>query len=57
MKLHVYRIVLLIDLIVLNMTDFDVILSMDWLALHHACMDCHNKQVSFYLLDRDFIVL
>ena len=31
------------DLIVLDMTDFDIILGMDLLALHHACVDCHSK--------------
>lgn len=35
------------DLVVLNMVDFDVILGMDWLSLHHATVDCHNKVVKF----------
>ncbi|XP_073219694.1 uncharacterized protein [Cicer arietinum] len=39
--------VLPIDLIVIDLVDFDVILGMDWLALHHATLDCHNKVVKF----------
>ena len=29
------------DLIVLDLIDFDVILGMDWLASYHATIDCH----------------
>ena len=28
------------NLIVIDMTDFDVILSIDWLSTHHAVIDC-----------------
>ena len=45
------------DLIVLNMIDFDIILGIDWLALYHACINCHGKQVSFWLLSKDLIIL
>ena len=45
------------DLIVLDMIDFDVILGMDWLALHHACVDCHGKKVSFCLPGKDPVVV
>ena len=31
------------SLIVLAMSDFDVILGMDWLAANHAVLDCFNK--------------
>ncbi|GAV77744.1 RVP_2 domain-containing protein [Cephalotus follicularis] len=39
------------DLIVLPIRDFDVILGMDWLSAHRACMDCYNKTVDFCLPD------
>ncbi|XP_073223443.1 uncharacterized protein [Cicer arietinum] len=39
--------VLPVDLVVIDLIDFDVILGMDWLALHHATLDCHNKVVKF----------
>ena len=32
---------------VVNMTDFDVILGMDWLAENRASIDCHQKEVKF----------
>ena len=34
-------------LIVLDMTNFDVILGMKWLAKNHASIDCFNKEVVF----------
>lgn len=42
--------VLPIDLVVIDMVDFDVILGMDWLAFHHATMDCFSKVVKFDIL-------
>ncbi|CAL9019994.1 unnamed protein product, partial [Prunus brigantina] len=33
------------DLIPLEMVDLDVILGMDWLAKHHASVDCFRKEV------------
>ncbi|KAJ1375207.1 Aspartic peptidase domain superfamily [Sesbania bispinosa] len=41
---------LLANLIALDMVDFDVILSMDWLASHYDTLDCHNKVVKFKML-------
>ncbi|GAV62751.1 RVP_2 domain-containing protein [Cephalotus follicularis] len=35
------------DLIVLPSRDFDVILGMDWLSAHWACVDFYNKTVDF----------
>ena len=32
---------------VVNMTDFDVILGMDWLTENHASIDCRKKEVKF----------
>lgn len=37
------------NLMLLDMTDFDVILGMDWLASCHATLDCHEKSVKFSL--------
>ncbi|KAL0539362.1 hypothetical protein IC582_023573 [Cucumis melo] len=36
-----------VTLLVLDMLDFDVILSMDWLAANHASIDCSRKEVAF----------
>ena len=40
------------SLIVLAMSDFDVILGMDWLAANRAVLDCFNKTVKLRSLDR-----
>ncbi|XP_070025948.1 uncharacterized protein [Nicotiana sylvestris] len=36
----------IVDLLLLNMVDFDVILGMDWLSPYHAILDCHAKMVT-----------
>ena len=38
---------LLIDLVLLDIMDFDVILGIDWLSLYYATLDCHSKVVIF----------
>ena len=39
--------VLKVNLIPLEIYDFDVILSMDWLSTHRASVDCFIKKVVF----------
>ena len=41
---------LLVDLVLLDVMDFDVSLGMDWLSQHNATVDCHNKEVIFRIL-------
>ncbi|XP_011627222.1 uncharacterized protein LOC105421467 [Amborella trichopoda] len=36
-----------VDLILLGIQDFDVILSMNWLYIHHATVNCYEKTVTF----------
>ncbi|KAL0551554.1 hypothetical protein IC582_010643 [Cucumis melo] len=36
-----------VTLLVVDMLDFDVILSMDWLTANHASIDCSRKEVAF----------
>ena len=38
-----------IDLISLEMREFDVILGIDWLTTHHAKIDCFHKIISFHI--------
>ncbi|XP_077228493.1 uncharacterized protein LOC143861449 [Tasmannia lanceolata] len=38
---------LVVDLILLDLYDFDVILGMDWLSVHHVLVDCNKKIVTF----------
>ncbi|GJR52886.1 retrovirus-related pol polyprotein from transposon TNT 1-94 [Tanacetum coccineum] len=35
------------NLLPLEMSDFDIILSMDWLTEHRATIDCHKKHIIF----------
>ncbi|CAN4087038.1 unnamed protein product [Withania somnifera] len=38
-----------VDLILLDMVDFDIILGMDWLSPHRAILDCYAKAVMLAL--------
>ena len=38
---------LLVDLVLLDVMDFDVILEIDWLSQHYAIADCRRKDVIF----------
>ena len=40
------------DLVALDMRDFDVVLSMDWLSRHRATLDCYKKEVQFHRLGK-----
>ena len=38
-----------VDLVALDMRDFDVVLDMDWLSRHHrTTVDCYKKEVKFH---------
>ena len=37
----------MVDLVELNMVDFDVILGMDWLHACYASLDCRTRVVKF----------
>ncbi|KAH0773587.1 hypothetical protein KY290_010724 [Solanum tuberosum] len=39
-----------VDLILLDMVDFDVILGIDWLSPYHAVLDCYAKTVTLAML-------
>ncbi|RVW84862.1 Transposon Tf2-12 polyprotein [Vitis vinifera] len=36
-----------VNLVLLDLQDFDIILGMDWLASYHASVDCFEKRVTF----------
>ena len=46
-KIVVRGIVFKTNLISLEMSDFDVILGMDWLSNHRISMDCFTKKIVF----------
>ena len=45
------------DLVVMSMSDYDVIIGMDWLARHHVSLDCFAKTVTFQLPGMDSVVV
>ena len=50
-ELEILRILLSVDLQVMNMSEFDVILRMDWLTTHHVVIDCDRRRVIAYTQD------
>ena len=40
------------NLVALDMRDFDVVLSMDWLSRHRATLDCYKKEVKLNRLGK-----
>lgn len=47
--IHIGNREFLVNLILLEMQDFDVILGINWLATHHVTLDCFKKRVIFHL--------
>ena len=50
--LEISGILLTVDLRVMDMTEFDVILEMDWLTAHWVVIDCDRTRVTAYTRDR-----
>ena len=50
-KLEISRILLTVDLRVMDMLEFDVILGMDWLTTHLVVIDCERRRVIAYTQD------
>ena len=46
-----------VNLVVINLRDFDVILGMDCLSQNHAVIDCQTKEVSMEILGHRKIVM
>ena len=47
-ELEISRILLTVDLRVMDILDFDVILSMDWLKAHQVIIDCDRRRITSY---------
>ena len=47
-ELEISRILLTVDLRVMDMSEFDVILGMDWLTAYRVVIDCERKRVTAY---------
>ena len=50
-KLDIFWILLTVDLRVMDMSDFDVILGMDWLTVYRVVIDCERRRVTAYTQD------
>ena len=47
-KLEISGILLIVDLRVIDMSEFDVILGMDWLTAYRVVIDCERRRVTAY---------
>ena len=47
-KLEISGILLIVDLRVMDMSEFDVILWMDWLMAYRVIIDCEHRAVTAY---------
>ena len=50
-ELEISGILLILDLKVMDMTEFNVILGMDWLMTHRVVIDCESRKVTTYTRD------
>ena len=50
-ELEISRILLTMDLEVKDMSEFDVVLGMDWLMAHHVVINCDRRRVTAYTQD------
>ena len=47
-ELEISRILLTVDLRVMDILEFDVILGMDWLTAYMVVIDCERRRVTAY---------
>ena len=50
-ELKIYEILLTVDLRVIDMSEFDVILGMDWLKAYWVIINCKRRRVTAYTQD------
>ena len=50
-ELEISEILLIVDLRVMDMLEFDFILGMDWLTAHLVIIDCEHRRVTAYTQD------
>ena len=47
-ELEISEILLMVDLWMMDITDFDVILGIDWLTAHRVVIDCDSRRITAY---------
>ena len=55
-ELEISGTILTMDLRILDMSEFDVILGMDWLTVYRVVIDCERKRVTAYTQDGTRVV-
>ena len=55
-ELEISGILLTVDLLVMDMSELEVILEMDWLTTHRVVIDCDRMRVTAYTPDRTCVV-
>ena len=50
-ELEILGTLLTVDLRIMNMSEFDVILGMDWLTAYRVVIDCERRRVTAYMQD------
>ena len=55
-ELEISRTILIVDLRIMDMSEFDVILGMDWLTAYRVVIDCERRRVTSYSQDGTRVV-
>ena len=55
-KLEISGILLTVDLRVMDMSEFDFILGMDWLIVYRVVIDCERRRITAYTQDGTRVV-
>ena len=55
-KLEISRTLLIVDLRIIDMSEFDVIPGMDWLTAYRVIIDCERRRVTAYTHDDTRVV-
>ena len=56
MRVEILGTLLTVDLRIMNMSEFDVILGMDWLTAYRVVIDCERRRVTAYMQDATRVV-
>ena len=55
-ELEILGTLLTVDLRIMDMSEFDVILGMDWLTAYRVVLDCERRRVTSYTQDGTRVV-
>ena len=55
-ELKISGILLIVNLRVIDMSEFDVILGIDWLMAHQVIIDCDRRRVTANTQDRIYVM-